>query len=385
MNPLNPIYALIIFAITFLTGYLINIKYKFGTATNRFETIDGLRGFLAIGVFIHHSTIWYKYIHTDQWVAPNSNLFSQLGQTSVSFFFMISSFLFVNKLLEFKGMNYDWKNFFIKRVFRLVPLHFFIVSIIVVIVFIQSDWTLNTSILLLMKNVLEWLSFGIIGLGDINTINASTINAGVLWSLPYEWLLYFSLPLISIIILKSRPSVFYIILSIVFIAFSYSFRSFSTEHILSFVGGAIAPLILKYNKKNINFNSLFFTIILLISIVSIIQFHSSRNIICKLLITISFTLIALGNNLYGLLKNSTLKLLGEISYSTYLLHGVIIFIVINYIFGLEETKSLSQLEYCFFIFSISPFVVLTSFLTFRFIEDPFMKMGKKITKKNKPQ
>jgi len=381
MNPSNPLFALIILTITFLTGYLINIKYKFGTLINRFQTIDGLRGFLAISVFIHHSNIWYRYLHTDQWILPDSNLYSQLGQTGVAFFFMISSFLFVNKLLEFKRVNYDWKFFFIKRVFRLVPLHFFIVAIIVIIVFIQSNWTLNTSFFLIIKSIFEWLSFGIIGLGDINTINTSIINAGVLWSLPYEWLLYFSLPLISIIILKSRPSIFYIILSVVFITFVYSFRSFSTEHILSFVGGAIAPLILKYNKKDINFNSHFFTIILFISIVSIIQFHSSKNIICKLLITISFTLIALGNSLYGLLKSSTLKFLGEISYSTYLLHGVIIFITINYLFGLEETKSLSQLEYCFLIFSISPFVVLISFLTFRFIEDPFMKMGKKFYRK----
>ena len=275
---------------------------------------------------------------------------------------------------------------FLSKEFSGLSLYIFsLYFIIIAIVFIQSNWILNTSLSSLIKSVLEWLSFGIIGLGDINAINASTINAGVLWSLPYEWLLYFSLPLISIIILNSRPSIFYIILSVAFIAFVYSFRSFSTQHILSFIGGAIAPLVLKYNKKNINFNSLFFTIIVLISIASIIQFHSSKNIICKLLITTSFTLIALGNTLFGLLKNSTLKLLGEISYSTYLLHGVIIFIVINYIFGLEETKSLSQLEYCFFIFTVSPFVVLISFLTFRFIEDPFMKMGKKFTKRNKPQ
>ena len=141
---MNPIFALIIILITFTTGYFINLKVKLKSPINRFETIDGLRGFLAISVFIHHSSIWYKYLHTGHWVVPDSNLFNQLGQTGVAYFFMISSFLFVNRLIEFKGENYDWKSFFVKRFFRLAPLYFFIMIIIIIIVFNQSNWILST-------------------------------------------------------------------------------------------------------------------------------------------------------------------------------------------------------------------------------------------------
>lgn len=380
MNPLNPIYAAIILSIAILTGYLINLKNKFVGSKARFETIDGLRGFLAVCVFISHTTVWHGYIQKGLWVLPKSNLFSQLGHASVAFFFMISSFLFFNRLLEFKGERFNWKSFYIKRIFRLVPLHFFIVLIILLIVFIQSDWVLNESISSILKSSTKLFAFTILGVDPINTVNTSIINAGVLWSLPYEWLLYFSLPIISLFILKNKPSIYILILSLAFIAFVHLFRSFLFQHILSFLGGMIAPLLLKFNKREINFNNHFFTLVLIVAIILIGQFRTPYDLYCKLSIIVAFTIIAMGNDLFGILKSNTLKFLGEVSYSTYLIHGVLLFIALNYIYGIEEVKSLSELQYSVLMFTISPFVILISFITYRYIERPFMKMGKHFNK-----
>ena len=57
------IFPIIIYLIAYLTGYLLYSKYKIETTSGRYETIDGLRGFLALGVFIHHAYIWYFFIH----------------------------------------------------------------------------------------------------------------------------------------------------------------------------------------------------------------------------------------------------------------------------------------------------------------------------------
>ncbi len=51
MHHLNPFFALVIFLIAYITAYLINLKYKLHSVNNRYETIDGLRGFLALSVF----------------------------------------------------------------------------------------------------------------------------------------------------------------------------------------------------------------------------------------------------------------------------------------------------------------------------------------------
>src|ERR1035437_3929118 len=130
MNPLNPFFAVIIYLTAFLTAYIIKINYKITPLKGRYETIDGMRGFLALGVFIHHAAIWHQYLQTGWWDNPKSNLYAHFGQTSVQLFFMITSFLFISKLLNTNKKAFNWNNFFLSRIFRLVPLYFFSIALI---------------------------------------------------------------------------------------------------------------------------------------------------------------------------------------------------------------------------------------------------------------
>jgi peptidoglycan/LPS O-acetylase OafA/YrhL len=84
---------------------------------SRFVSIDGLRGYLAFFVFIHHACVWYFYLHSGDWKIPPSKIYTHFGQTSVSFFFMITAFLFFLKLLESDNKKIDWTRLFISRIF----------------------------------------------------------------------------------------------------------------------------------------------------------------------------------------------------------------------------------------------------------------------------
>jgi peptidoglycan/LPS O-acetylase OafA/YrhL len=86
--------------------------------------------------------------------------------------------------------------------------------------------------------------------------------------------------------------------------------------------------------------------------------------------------VALGNDMFGLLKNGTLKLLGEICYSTYLLHGIILFTILHFVLGQDHVKQFSPNKYCLLIFFITPIVVMVSFYAYKFIEFPFMHKAK---------
>lgn len=382
MNPLNPIFAIVVFFIAYATAYLLNLKYRITNDNTRYETIDGIRGFLAIGVFIHHSSIWFQFLQTKSWEAPKSNLYNQLGQASVSFFFMITAFLFITKLLNTNNQKIDWNTLFISRFFRLVPMYLVSILSLVLIVFIISDWELNVSLIRFTKEMLDWGAFTIFGSPSINGSSfTSIINAGVVWSLPYEWLFYFSLPIISILILKKTTSKLYLIISLIFVLIFYKIHGLNGHHLFSFFGGAISPFLIKYNLKKINFNSIIFSSIILLCLTLILFFDTSNNYTCKILLIIIFTLIALGNNFFGILKSSTLKFLGEISYSTYLIHGIIIFIVMYFYYNLEEAKSLSPTQFWTTIFIITPIVVITSFLSYKNIEKPCMNYSKKLAKK----
>src|SRR5579872_6442540 len=80
--------------------YLIARGMGIEAKRHRYSSIDGLRGFLALFVFIHHASIWYFLPHIHRWGYTPYDLFNQFGSTSVAFFFMITAFLFFSKLIE---------------------------------------------------------------------------------------------------------------------------------------------------------------------------------------------------------------------------------------------------------------------------------------------
>ena len=397
MNPLNPFFAVIIYLIAFLTGYIIKSKYNTYPQKGRYECIDGMRGFLALAVFIYHASIWGGFFRSNSWdnnsCLLDSNLYPQFGSTSVTFFFMITSFLFVSRLLNSNEKGFDWRNFFISRIFRLVPMYYFSVLLMIIIIMFMSQWHLNVSLSEFFLSIINWLFFTIYktpymhNQGFAPYINnqgfTNLINFGVEWTLSYEWLFYFSLPLISIFILKIKPKIGYIILSVFFILFFYKVQGVYEYFIYPFIGGGIAPFLIKYTSFYKKIKDVYASIIILICLFLIIQFNNAHNIYCLLLITIVFTLIALGASLFGLLKNSIIKFLGEISYSTYLLHGILLYTIFDFGFGFEKIKHFTPFAYCSVIFSITPILVIISFLGFKYIEKPFIDKAQAINQKLK--
>jgi peptidoglycan/LPS O-acetylase OafA/YrhL len=372
MNPLSPVFAIIIYSIAFITAYLISLKYGIRHGNERYENIDALRGFLGLGVFVCHAHVWFQYLQTGVWDFPKSNLYNHLGRTSVSLFFMITAFLFISKLLNTNEKKFDWKALFISRFFRLAPMYFVSIAILLLIVLTMSHWEISVGVVPFVKQLFCWGTFTILGSPEINGNHyTNIINAWVIWSLPFEWFFYFSLPLISLLVLKTKPSKFYIIVSLIFVICFFKIKGANIQHMLSFMGGGIAPFIIKYGSAKIKYSSWAFSILIVILLGIILQYESI-GLTCKFLIIIVFNLIALGNNLFGILKSSTLKFLGEISYSTYLMHGIILFTVMYFCLGFERAAGLSATAYSWAIFIITPIVVLVSFFMYRFIEKPCM-------------
>ncbi len=375
MYPLHPLFAISIFLIAFSTGYVIQRIAKPVETTARYQSIDGLRGFLALSVFIHHASIWHHYLATKGiWIAPESNLYNQLGQTGVTLFFMITSFLFVSKLLNTNEGEFDWHYFFRSRLVRLAPMYYFSVILIILICMTITQWTLNVSFSEFFSSVFSWVIFTVNKQDLINNFqNTNFVNAGVVWSLPCEWLFYFTLPIIGLFVLRKKPSAFFILISVVFVVNFFNQHWLTSDVVYSFVGGAIAPVLNKYSKFFKRWStSLPASIIVLVCFFSIGLFFTTNDIVCKLIIIVLFTLVAGGNTVFGLLKSSTLKLLGDISYSTYLLHGIILFVVFCFLIGLDTVVAYSPLKYCMVVFAITPLVVVISYLGFRLIEKPFM-------------
>jgi peptidoglycan/LPS O-acetylase OafA/YrhL len=107
--------------------------------TNRIGSFDGLRGFLALSVFFHHTAVYHDYLRTGTWQSPSSRFYLLLGPFGVSMFFMITGYLFYSQLLKQKGRP-NWKKLYIGRIFRIIPLYWFAVALVVFGVAIHTNW-----------------------------------------------------------------------------------------------------------------------------------------------------------------------------------------------------------------------------------------------------
>ncbi len=304
---------------------------------------------------------------------PPSNLYTHFGQSSVAFFFMITGFLFFSKLLDSRTRDVDWAKLFLSRILRLTPLYLFVMVLLFSIIAYLSDWTLNEPILKVVKDVVKWLGFTVLGAPDINGVeNAATIVAGVTWSLKYEWFFYLSLPVIALLV-NIRPPFVLIVLGVIS-ALCLAVTHAEIIHLVAFLGGMFASILVRWEVFCKLFVRRVFSLIILTCIViSVTVYPSAYDTVPMLLLSIAFILIACGNNLFGVLDNPVSRTLGEKAYSIYLLHGIVLFVLFNFIIGIGESRLLSPLTHWLLVAGVTPILIVICFFTFRFIERPAME------------
>ncbi|HAW2197027.1 TPA: acyltransferase [Escherichia coli] len=340
----------------------------------RSESIDGLRGFLALMVFLHHSSFWWQYIHTGVWSDPDSLFYTNIGKIAVIFFFMITGFLFFGKLISNKSVN--WEDLFWSRIMRLTPMYLVSLSLLFIIVFYVSDWKINTGIANLIISMARWVPFSFLGMPDVNGLHkTSLIMAGVPWSLVYEWFFYLSLPFMAFIMRRDKFNT-YTILSIVSV-FAFIFYPSLKIHILSFVFGYLAAKINHKLPNSLPFNKILSSLfVIVILCVTCFLIPNPYNPITISLCGIAFILISNGCDIFGVLKIKTCQVFGEATYSMYLLHGIILFITFKIILPVSYVNQINSLVFSAIIIILSGFITLISLLCFRYIETPCSKFKK---------
>ena len=379
MSPISPLGALGPLLAALATIYLVNLFIKQPTSIGRYATIDGLRGYLAFFVFLHHGTIWYFYLRTGVWEAPPSRLYNQFGQSSVALFFMITGFLFWTKLLEAPDKPIDWGRLFVSRIMRLTPLYLCTLAVVFLTVAILSHGALVEPIWRLLLNTVRWLTFTIGGAPDLNGIrNTPTIVAGVIWSLPYEWLFYLTLPLFAWA-LGRKPASRYLVLAFVGVL-AVGARHHQSMHLLAFLGG-ITSAVLARSVAFRAFASRAIGSLLVIAALTLVVtlFQSAYKIGPMLLLMTAFSLIACGSNVFGLLTARLSYRLGDLAYGIYLLHGLILFWTMTFLLGPQQATQLSPTQHWGLLTALSPIVVLISTLAFHIIEQPAMKRTDAVT------
>src|SRR5436190_1987630 len=96
---------------------------QLAAASGRFETIDGLRGFLALGVFGGHVVNMYILRTAGTWGSADvPPFYPRAAMAGVALFFMITAFLFWLRVLR-SGAAFDVRAFLASRLRRLTPMY----------------------------------------------------------------------------------------------------------------------------------------------------------------------------------------------------------------------------------------------------------------------
>jgi peptidoglycan/LPS O-acetylase OafA/YrhL len=369
--------AVLCFAAALLTSSLIVRWLPDGKThdSHRFLSIDGVRGFLAFGVFIHHAIVNWYFLRTGVWQPPKINFVKQLGATSVAIFFMITAFLFWGRVLHSRD-RMKWQSFFVSRVFRIYPLYMLVLAGVLIAVGHRTGWAFNESPVSVIREIGSWLVFH---QPDINGLpSTSLVIAAVNWTLQYELWFYLALPLLAVAVVLSKPLWAKVICFLLAVGLFALFQLTPSVGV-TFLGGVVGAYWVRSKRLQLLGQGPLPALIGMAAF-SVVFFAAGRpyNPISLILLTVFFVVIASGNSLFGLLTSKSSLWLGEISYSIYLTHGLLLWVLFQNLVSPKLAVEHSFATLGAIAVALSPVVVILSSLSFLYLETPCITFGKKL-------
>jgi peptidoglycan/LPS O-acetylase OafA/YrhL len=344
---------------------------------NRELSLDGLRGMAALMVVMHHAALSNIQLITGQWRYAGSPVLQAFGPGGVFIFFMLTGYLFWGKARAVKGRFNVWK-LWRGRLLRIGPLYLFSLGAVLLIALAKygARWlTLENApslLHLLPLGALEWQTAGPINFGDI--------NKSVVWTLWYEWRFYLLLPLIAWFAVGRRTyALALIVYAVVFIGL---WHGVNKQPGAVFILGMLCPGLLDDPRVRSELQRPIAAGIALALVAATLLSLTKRGYTLSLLPSISlagalfpmFLVVAAGNSFIGFLTHPSIRCLGAISFSLYLLHGIVFSIVIGALQRLGPAAHL-QPYYWPIITAGSVAATLLSAATYRYIEFPFLSLS----------
>lgn len=332
-------------------------------APERVSMVDGLRGWLALGVFFAHVTVMHHYFLKGSWGESPAWLYGMTGQIGVSLFFMITGFLFWGKLVRSQYLL-NVEALFASRLRRIVPMYLCSVVLSLLVVTALSGFRLQVGFTDLIRELRPWFSFGFAYAGDINGIkDAHYINA-VYWTLAFEWRFYIALPLLALLARGKYALLLYPVTVL------YCLQVPVT---LNFIGGAIAAVLVEKHNFRHQLKAIWLTPVPIAALLLVLLFPSAYALMPVSLLFIFFLFIVGGNSLFGLLASRPARLLGTISYSIYLLHCILLYVTVRSVNAYVPLASIPLEIYWLLATAVALVTIGLSAVTYRYVEHPFIQ------------
>ena len=339
--------------------------------------LDGLRGMAALMVAAHHAALSRSWLVTGKWGEAQSPVLQLFAPAGVILFFMLTGCLFWGKARAGNGKMSTWK-LWRGRLYRIAPLYLFSLLLVLLVAAIQTGghWLAVEN----WKPLLRLLALGALSWHNIGPVNPGDYNAGVVWTLWYEWMFYLALPFIAWLALGRR--IFGAALMVYVLTFLSLWFNLNLQPGLFFILGMLCPVLLEDQKLRSQLNRPIAAALALT--VTLLLCWLGRGYLFTKVPSISlagalfpvFLVAAAGNNFFGFLTHPAIRCLGAISFSLYLLHGIMFRLVFRLLKS-AGAVDLPQLDYWLIIIATAVATTLLCAATYRWIEFPFLSVSHK--------
>lgn len=347
---------------------------------NRDVSLDGLRSFLALGVFYHHGALYHLLLKDGVVALPPTRLYALSGQVGVSVFFMITGLLFWGRLVA-KGGRLDWPSLYIGRVFRIAPVYLLAVALMYAIVMawhggfrFESGW---------LRTLLRWLALGFFIGGDVNGDARSVNMLGVVWTLHYEWLFYAALLPLSLVAgrrvhLWASSGLLLLSLGVIVFHGSGTPESPGKATLAALFSAGMLAASLRASGRLPVAPRWALSLVCLASFATVfLGFDSAYATLPILGLAVGFLCIVSGADLFGLLQTRAAVRLGNLSYGIYILHGPILRVTLDNDL-LKPIALSSPLMHWLCVYAVSALVLAAAAVAHVVLERRGIEEGKRL-------
>jgi len=243
-------------------------------------------------------------------------------------------------------------------------------ALLIVTAIAFTHFRLLVSPLDLVRQILAWILFTIPGAPDVNALNQTYLINTVFWSLVYEWKFYIVFPLLAVFAL---PRVhWYLMASVALCIWLYSAPPVEWF----FLSGCVAASVTRTRIARVMARSPIWAIIALACIAATVKFEASvYTATGACLLFVPFVVVASGNSIFGLLTWRPARLLGLLSYSVYLVHNWVLYLLSRLVNHYTSIATMSERAYWLIGAVVVLVTVAIAAMTYRFIEYPFLRVS----------
>ena len=219
----------------------------------------------------------------------------------------------------------------------------------------------------------------------------SRFNAGVHWSLRYEWMFYGFLPLLAPLMRNRGPG---LIAAGWLIAIALATLAGTPTYVTMFPIGMLAAYAIRHDALAAALRQRRYAVVAIASLALIAALGcrptgvlsltaDTRSPIGHLLLLVAFVPIACGNDCFGLLSWPSLRLMGTISYGVYLTHGIVLYVSRGRLRSLSRDLTDPNVAYWSAVAGLAVVTLLIACVTYLTVERPFVELEHRLRRRHR--